>query len=330
MSYIPAQEPSVDPQGVADFFSEYLINSYGRYYVVEPPYQHLDLDGVNKIFRNKSVHCYRGNEGWKNAPISTDAFYFSFDNPVDLTYMEKFSVLAHLFDRYYDNTQFTVPILTGDFIISLTDINNLAIYSPFVTKATNLKQWNTGVIYDRTPIEFTKDQFSGIALPQFDWTKVKAVTFYVGTREVSIFDFLPPNGYDIWIDGGPFFLLSSAQSILAINCVNQLGVPVFKKNMQLTDNANPSVTTPYTIPQSFTVSPSSYTIKITDSDFVGWSDGTAGPKTVTVNAGNNTTLTAVFKGGSTTPDETDLTTLALVGGAIAIGGLALYYFRRGK
>lgn len=192
MSYIPAQQPTVDPAGVADLFSEYLINPYGRWYAVEPSFQHLALDGINKLVRNFSLHVYRGDEGWqKGQPLGTDAIYFSFDSPVNMTYMEKVSLLFHMYDRFYGNETWTEPILTGDLIISLTDINQLAIYSPFYQKNTNLQPWNDTLPYDRTPVETAKSQFTGTALPQFDWTKVVAITIYVGTNAIPWYDPLP-------------------------------------------------------------------------------------------------------------------------------------------
>lgn len=325
MSYIPAQQPTVDPAGVADLFSEYLINPYGRWYAVEPSFQHLALDGINKLVRNFSLHVYRGDEGWqKGQPLGTDAIYFSFDSPVNMTYMEKVSLLFHMYDRFYGNETWTEPILTGDLIISLTDINQLAIYSPFYQKNTNLQPWNDTLPYDRTPVETAKSQFTGTALPQFDWTKVVAITIYVGTNAIPWYDPLPIAGYDLWIDGGPFILFSANASFLQINCQTADGTPItLGKHMELTDNINPSVTTPYPIPASYGVTGSSYTVKITDPDFLHWSDGTTAPKVVSVGAGT-TTLTAIFGGGGG-----DFT-IPLVVSAIAIGGIALYYLRGRK
>lgn len=326
MSYIPAQQPTVDPAGVADLFSEYLVNPYGRWYTAETT-QHLGLDGINKLIRNYSLHVYRGDEGWqKGQPLGTDAVYFSFDSPVNMTYMEKVSLLFHMYDRYYSNQTWTEPILTGDLIISLVDINMNAIYSPFYQKITTQEIWNQSVTYDRTPVETTKSQFTGTMLPQFDWTKVIAITIYVGTRAIPLFDPLPTNGYDLWIDGGPFILFSANASFLQVNCQTPDGMPILLgKHMELTDNANPSVTTPYPIPASYGVTGASYTVKITDSDFLRWSDGTTGPKVVTVGAGT-TTLTAIFSSGGGLGNLT----IPLVLGAIAIGGVALYYLRGRK
>lgn len=327
MSYIPARDPTVDPPGVADLFSEYLVTPYGRWYTVESS-QHLALDGIQKLTRNYSLHCYRGNEGWANQPASTDAFYFSFNKPVDCTNMEKISFLFHAYDRHFDDHTVpfpvTVPILMGIGVVSLVDANMNAIYSPQFQHIVDQKPWNTGVTYDRTAREFKKEQFSGTMLPVFDWTRVIAWTFYIATLEVSIWDFLPPNGYDIWLDGGPFILFSGNASFLEIRCKTADGTPILVgRNMDLTDNANPSVTTPYPIPASYSVPPSSYTIKITDSDFLHWEDGSTAPKVVSVGAGT-TTLTAIFGGGLG-----DLT-IPLVAGAIGIGGVALYYLRGRK
>lgn len=318
--FIPARE-TVDIPNVADAFSENLVvGGYGRWYPVQPPYQSLSIDIVNKVMRNGAFHVGRGfDQGWHNAPATTNAFFFAFDAPIDLSDLQYISFLMHTFDRHYDNESFSVAILIGQNAVSFNDANGIAVYSPFFTTATNVKAWSP--IEADNPHQFQKSDFTGSA--SFDWTKVVSITFYVGIRAIDPTDVFPPSGYDIWIDGGPFMVVQGATlPLIQILAEDVSGAPINQKSAQWY-NYNNNTNQPITIPMTLRPTAGNYGVMAKDWDFVRWSDGSPAPlKNFTVSS-SPLTLTAVYG-----VQGIDLTTIALIGGAIALGGGVLYYLRR--
>lgn len=321
--FIPAQE-STDPENIADSFSESLVvGGYGRWYPEKPLYQTLSIDTVNKVWRNGALHVGRGfDQGWHNAPPTTDGFYFSFDAPIDLTDMQSISFLIHTFDRYYDNQNFTVPILLGQNAVALQDANGIVVYSPFFNNLTNAKLWTAS---DATsPRQYMKSDFSGSA--SFDWSRVTVIGYYIGIRAIDPTDLWAPNGYDIWIDGGPFIIVQgSALPVVQILCEDSTGQPILtKKNAQWYNyNSTPTIEQPIDIPTTLKATAGNYGVKATDGDFLRWSDGATNRLKNLTLASGITTVKAIYPPQS----GVDLTTLAIVGGVIGIGGLALYYLR---
>jgi hypothetical protein len=330
-TFIPARDPTVDPTGVADLFSEALVNSYGRWYTDDTRI-HVNLDGVHKVTRNYSIRAWRqGNTySWfsKPEPAGTAGVFFAFNNPQDLTTLSKFSFAAMMYDRYNANTYTSVPILAGYSAAALGDKNGIVVYTSVFSHLTN--QETAFSAY-----EFSKSELSGSS--SFDWTNVKYIGFYIGLLPFKPNDYgiprLLPAGYDIWIDSGPFLLLTGEAPMLKIQCQDTSGNAVYNKTALITNNQNNSTNT-YTLPIQSPASAGSYTIRVTDSDFVKWSDGiTTASRDITLTANETLSLTAIYTGGSTTPDgggAVDWTTIAIAGGAIGIAGLAAYYLLRRK
>lgn len=322
--FIPAQV-ATDPENIADSFSENLIvGGYGRWYAEKPLYQTLDIDKVNKVWRNGALHVGRGfDEGWHNGPATTDGFYFAFDSPIDLSDMSSISFLIHTFDRFYDNQNFTNPILIGQNAIALQDANGIVVYSPFFNNLTDTKLWTANDA--NSPRQYLKSDFTGST--SFDWSKVTVIGFYIGIREINPTDIFPPNGYDIWVDGGPFIIVQgSSLPVVQILCEDSTGQPITTQKNAQWYNYNNNTNSPLPIPTTLKATAGNYGIKALDGDFLRWSDGAINPlKNFTISSGI-TTVKAIYapQGGI------DLTTIAIVGSVIAIGGLAVYYLRRGK
>lgn len=318
--YIPARE-TTDPANVADALSENLSTGYGSWFVVKPEFQSLSIDTGNKVVRNGALHVGRGfDSGWHNGPESVDAFYFSFPTPIDLSDMQSISFLIHTFDRHYDNPNFTVPILYGQNTVSFNDVNGIAVYSPFFTNMTDTKQWTT--VDANSPRQYMKSDFTGAT--NFDWTRVKSITYYIGLKAIDPTDVWAPNGYDIWIDGGPFIIVQGeAIPVIQIQCEDEKGSPIPKKNTQFYNygiNAN----SPLEIPTTLRLTAGNYGIEAKDADFLHWGDGdTARLKNFTVLASGNITLKAVYA----VQTNLDLT-LPLIAGAIVIGGVLIYLIRK--
>lgn len=254
--------------------------------------------------------------------IEEGSLVFTLATPLDLTSFEKFQLMiAAVVGATNDNLIGTAHVL----LVSGTDPINppwaQADYQFAKGQATQPVSYATKTFLQS---DFTLHD----ANVTFTWNNITRIELLFDTQHLNPTTW---DGYTVFIDGGPFFLLSSVPSKLAVLAEDVKGNTIgFGKHMQLISptGATSSENVPW---GPFAVSPAgTWTITILDNDFVQWKDGiTDRTRNIIIAVGQAVTVIAVFQSGQPPPSAGSNLVVAGVAG-ISLIALAIYYLSRGK
>ena len=310
MSYFPDRRSGIDPPGVADALSESLSNQYGAWTSYYGDDVQLD---PHAAVGNYAVTA----KAYSRMVIEQGSLIFELSTPLNLSAFERFQFLIAAIVGSNDNL-----VGTGKVYLISGDIGTRAVASFQFAKG----QASQPVSYSTKT--FLQSDFT-VESGSFDWTNITAIGLLFDTQHLN------PNtwdGYTVFIDGGPFFLLSSTPSKLAVLAEDTNGNSIgFGKHMQLISptGATSSENVPW---GPFAISPAgTWTIVILDDDFVNWKDGvTTRTRNVVITVGQSVTLTVVFQSGTPPPPppSSNLVIVGVVG--LSLIAVTLYYLSRGK
>ncbi len=305
MSYFPERRSGIDPAGIADALSESKSNEYGQW-ITNPSYLILNLDPHaavgNSAIMVLSYPVVATSESWVAFQLAT---------PLDLTLFEKF--------------QFMIAAQIGPNYDNLKGTGRIRLYSRVSYAEANF-QFLKGSVYD--PVSYTtktltQNDFTPDPGGHFDWSLITALYFFFDTQNIDMNTW---DGYKIYLDGGPFFLLSSTIPKLGILAEDTNGNNItFGKHMQLISPSGGTESLP--VPWGpLGVSVGTWTVTILDDDFVKWKDGdTNKTRAFLVAVGQTVIATAVFQSGQQNGGGGGTNTLLLVGGASVIAVVLLSY-----
>lgn len=315
MSYFPERRSGIDPASIADALSESLSNQYGNWSSLYGDTIQLDAHAAVGNYAVTAVSV-------GGSVIEQGSLVFNLATPLDLTSFEKFQfMIAAVIEANNDNLVGTGHIL----LVSGSD----PLLPPYAQgnfqfakgQATQPVSYSTKTFVQ---IDFTIHQWT---IP-FDWTNITRIELLFDTQNKNPYTW---DGYTVYIDGGPFFLLSSVPSKLAVLAEDVNGNTIgFGKHMQLISPGG--ATSSQNVPWGpFAISPTgTWTITILDTDFVKWKDGITNPtREVAISLGQSVTVIAVFQSGTPPPPPP---TNMLIAGAVGLGLITVivYYLSRGR
>lgn len=205
MSYFPDRRSGVDPPNIADALSESLSNQYGSWNLNTFFGQSVSLD----------PHAAVGNSAVATTSPSRvvceeGALYFDLSSPLNLKSFERFQFMIAAFVGGNNN-------LTGDGQVWLIDSNG---YGASVSFQFAKGQKNQPVAYSTKTFVQSDFTISEINAP-FDWSNIMHVNFLFGTQNLNPYSW---DGFEVLLDGGPFFLLSTVPDGILIVASKPTGV----------------------------------------------------------------------------------------------------------
>lgn len=253
--------------------------------------------------------------------IEQGSLAFTLSTPLNLTNFEKFQfMIAAIVGATNDNLVGSAHVV----LVSGTDP-----YAPPYAQADLIfsKGQATQPVSYSTKTFLQTDFTIYPGTTAFDWSNITRIEILFDTQNVNPYTW---DGYTIFIDGGPFFLLSSVPSRLTVLAEDANGNTIgFGKHMQLISptGASSSENVPW---GPFAVSPAgSWTVTILDDDFVQWKDGvTSRTRTIVINLGQTVTVIAVFQAGQPPPSIGNNMIVAGITG-ISLIAVLIYYLSRG-
>ena len=310
MSYFPDRRSGIDPPSIADALSESLSNQYGSWSSLYGDTVRLDAHAAVGNYAVTAVG---------ETVIEQGSLVFDLATPLDLTSFEKFQfMIAAVVGTVNDNLTGTAHIYLSSGSDPLNPAWAQADFEFAKGQATQPVSYSTKTFVQTN---FTIHQFT---IP-FNWTNITRIELRFDTQNVNPYTW---DGYTVFIDGGPFFLLSSVPSKLAVLAEDVSGSTIgFGKHMQLISptGATSSENVPW---GPFAISPAgTWTITILDDDFVQWKDGvTDRTRNIVIAVGQGVTVTAVFQAGQ---PPTPGNNLIIVGAAgISLIAIVIYYLSR--
>jgi len=308
LSYFPERRSGIDPAGIADALSESLSNQYGQW-TADPSYLIVKLD----------PHAAVGNSAimlLSYPAVATNVSWTAFQlvTPLNLSLFEKF--------------QFLIAAQIGPNYDNLKGTGRIRLVSQFSYAEANF-QFLKGSVNDPvsyTTKTFTQNDFTVEPGGNFDWSQITGLYFFFDTQNINMNTW---DGYKIYFDGGPFFLLSSTIPKLGILAEDINGkIITFGKHMQLVSPSGGTESLP--VPWGpLGVSVGTWTVTILDDDFVKWKDGdTNKTRAFSVGVGQTVTATAVFQSAPPNGGGGGANIPLLVGSASIIAVALIYLLTR--
>jgi hypothetical protein len=282
-----------------------LLNAYGSW-AGDYPESLVQLDG------RAACGGHAISIGFSSYYTDTGAI-LTLNNPVDLTTFEKFQFSILGIGNQNTSRNGFLLLLNGPY-------DGLGAYARIDFQYTESNVYAGPGQYG-TPKVFTKSAFTthnnASGTVAFDWSKISVI----------VMEFHVDEGV-VLIDCGPFFLLNSTPSRIAIYCQNIDGKSIIGKHAQFIGPNG--TTTQEDIPKGpVTCNPGTWNITPTDADFVKWSDGqTTRAKDITVPTGGLGQGTVIFQSGTPPPPPNNNLAIAIAG--LGIGAVALYFILRRK
>lgn len=313
MSYFPDRRSGIDPAGIADALSESLNPAnYGSWASLYGDVIRLD---THAAVGNYAISAYSA----PGVVIEQGSMVFNLAKSLDLSSFEKLQFMIAAIVGSNDN-------LTGTGYVIFTNGNwGYGVYAQSTFQFTKGTQSQGAQYYTKTMVQ-TDFQVYGA----FDWSNVSQIIFLFDTQNRNPFTW---DGYTILLDGGPFILISSSPSQLAILAQDGNGNPItYGKHMQLCGPSGgcSSENVPW---GPFAVSPSgAWTVTILDSDFIKWTDNqTNRTRTFNIAPGQTITAIAVFQSGGGTGGGGGVPSTAIIASVSFIGIiLGVYLLTRKK
>jgi len=315
MSYFPDRRSGIDPPGIADALSESLSNQYGNWSSLYGDIVRLDAHAAVGNYAVRAVSVAGG-------VIEQGSLVFTLSTVLNLTNFEKFQfMIAAVVGTVNDNLTGTAHIYLSSGSDSLNPAWAQADFEFAKGQASQPVSYSTKTFVQT---DFTIHQFG---IP-FDWTNITRIELFFDTKNLNPYTW---DGYTIFIDGGPFFLLSSVPSKLAVLAEDVNGSTIgFGKHMQLISptGATSSENVPW---GPFAISPAgTWTVTILDDDFVQWKDGvTDRTRNILINVGQAVTVVAVFQSGQPPPPSTGSNLIVAGVAGISLIAIVIYYLSRG-
>lgn len=312
MSYFPERRSGIDPAGIADALSESFSNQYGSW--TNPGWygNEVKLD-PRAVVGNNAISAYSPS----GYVIEQGDMVFNLATPLDLSSFEKFQFLiAASVGAANDN-------LVGTGRVLLTN-GNLDKYAEASFQFSKYPSGGGTQYQQRTLLQTDFHIVEWVGT--FDWTKITQFIFLFDTKNRSPYTW---DGYTILIDGGPFFLVSSAISKLGILAEDANGNTItYGKHMQLISPSGGTESLP--VPWGpLGVSIGTWTVTILDADFVKWKDGdTNKTRGFTVGIGQTIIGTAVFQSAPPNGGGGGANIPLLVGSASIIAVALIYLLTR--